>query len=545
MSEDGAWSNNSEPGAVYYNGKTYFAWLNAKKNLIVSSYDHSSGEIKEQTLSTGYNDDFSSPAIAIRATGQILVFASNNLKEDGFYCWRSNAPEDISSWSGSQKQTGYGISSTTPLFMDNDLVVFWRSKNNVGYSLYKDIKGKDTALPAPAKRAGFIGTDIGNNYAHREEIPYMKVCQSADGTIHMVVTHLGTGKTYNNSTVHYIKIAKDATGSALTFRKADNSPLSGMNVTESKGCVLDTIASGSDLNKVWAYDITLNENNQPVVLYDKFIASGDKTTSAHTYYSATWNGHEWVSSQIAVAGDGLSLTQYKSVQGYTFDANSFQSGGICFDALNPSKVYLSKKNDAGFFSLYSYITSDNGVNWTQQEILSNDGANQDNIRPMTVMHAPQDYPVNVYWMRGTYENPTLFNTSVACAGESTAATGIFLDKNSYEGAMNTVLDIKVKVAPVFASDKEYLFESSNPDIIEVQSNYQIFCKAVGKATITVRLKNNPLLFATSEVNVLGQSVYSLFAERVIADLRADKMPETESLDLTVTQILSQLNADGS
>lgn len=46
ITADGAWSLNSQPSVVYHNGKTYFAWINAKKNLIAASYDHATGETK-------------------------------------------------------------------------------------------------------------------------------------------------------------------------------------------------------------------------------------------------------------------------------------------------------------------------------------------------------------------------------------------------------------------------------------------------------------------------------------------------------------------
>lgn len=74
LTEDGAWSFNSQPSAVYYNGKTYFTWISSSKALIVASYDHTTGETKEKVVSTGYSDDFSSPAITVRGNGQVTTF---------------------------------------------------------------------------------------------------------------------------------------------------------------------------------------------------------------------------------------------------------------------------------------------------------------------------------------------------------------------------------------------------------------------------------------------------------------------------------------
>lgn len=546
LTKDGAWSFNSQPNAVYYNGKTYFAWINSNKALVAASYNHTTGETKEQIVSTGYSDDFSSPGIAVRGAGQILLFASKNQKEDAFYCWRSTNVEDITEWSGSQKLDGYGISSTIPLLLGDDLAVFWRSKNNIGYSLFNKVNDATGVLPTPATRAGFIGSDIGNTYAHREEVPYMRTCQGADGTLHMVVTHLGTGLTYTNSVIHYLKINKNATGKGLEFKKADGTGLSGMNVTESKGSALDTIANGRNTEKVWAYDIAFDTNNNPVVLYDAFTAAEDGSTTGHTYYSARWNGKEWKSTVIAQVEDGLPMSEYKAVQGYTFKAKSYQAGGICFGPNSLNTVYLSKKVSGGTFEIYRYETTDNGVTWVEKEaVTSGTPTGQVNIRPIAVKGAPANYPMDIFWMQGTYENPTKYNTSISCAGEGVETTGIFFEQEAYEFVVNETAELKVKLAPLFALNKEYTLSSSNPNVIEITTVGKLSCKTVGEATITATLKNNPSVKTTCQVSVLPQSSFTTFSERIITDIRADKISTVEQLDKNVASHLEQLSENGS
>lgn len=541
LTEDGAWSFNSQPSAVYYNGKTYFAWINSNKALVVASYNHSTGETKEKIVSTGYSDDFSSPAITVRGNGQLLLFSSENKKEKGFYSWYSTNMEDITEWSGSQTQTGYGISSTTPHMIGNDLVVFWRSKNNVGYSLFADVAGKTGNLPTVKKRAGFIGTDIANAYANRDEVPQMRTCQAADGTIHMVVTHLGTGLTYKNSTVHYLKINKDAAGSALEFSKADGSAISGMNVTESKSSQLDIIAKGEDTNKVWAYDITLDASGNPAVLYDAFTAAEDGSTTGHTYYYARWNGAEWQSTAIT-AGDGVPMSQYKAVEGLNFKAKSYQAGGICFGANDPNTVFLSKKATGGTFEIYRYETTDNGNTWTEKEaITSGTPTGELNIRPIAIKGAPAD----VFWMQGTYDNPTNYKTSITCCGEGVATTGIFFGQDTYEFVANETEELEVRFAPLFATDKAYTLESSDTGVAEITADGKVHCKATGETTITAKLKNNPSVSTTCKVSVLGQSVYKTFIDRIISDVVASKISSMAKLDQNVASYLGQLKEDGS
>lgn len=547
FSVDGAWSMNSQPSVVYHNGKSYFAWINSKKNLVAASYNHLTGETKEFVVSTGYNDDFCSPALSVRANGQIILFASKNATEDSFYCWYSKNPEDISSWSASQKHTGYGISSTTPFAIDNDLVVFWRSKNNIGYSFYKDVQDKTSNLPGtPTKRAGFIGTDIGNKYAHREEIPYMRACQDSNGAIHMVITHLGTGLTYSNSTIHYVKIDKNEVGDGLTFAKADGTPLSGMNVTESKGTPLDTISSGIGHDKVWAYDIKIDKDNNPVILYDTFISDDNRNTTNHIYHHARWNGTQWVKNEIVKAENGLSISQYNAVGGNKFNANSYQAGGICFDAVDPSRVYLSKKDGGSTFNLHQYTTQDGGVTWSETEAVTSSQTDANlNIRPITALNATSDYPADMFWMQGSYSNPTDFQTNIMCRGEAVPTTGLFIDKEVYECAKGDELNLNVRIAPMFASDKAYTMTSSAPSVVEIAADNTLICKGVGDAVITISLNNNPQLSASCNITVLGQSVYATFAERIIADIRADKLGSIASLDQTVEGYVSTLQPNGS
>ena len=241
-----------------------------------------------------------------------------------------------------------------------------------------------------------------------------------------------------------------------------------------------------------------------------------------------------------------SVSSYKAVGSYTFAANSFQSGGISFDANNPSIVYLSKKTDNGAFEIYRYASTDDGATWAEQELISsNTPDGQLNIRPLTAFNAPADYPLGLFWMRGTYDNPTSYQTSIVCAGEAMAATGISLDSEAYECAVNDVLEPQVRIAPLFAAGEAYKFTSSAPSIVEVTADNKLFCKNVGTATITVELLSNPALTATCKVTVLGQSVYTTFAERVIADVRADKMGALSTLDSNVAQYMANLQADGS
>ena len=254
-----------------------------------------------------------------------------------------------------------------------------------------------------------------------------------------------TGFLYFITAAHYLKINKNATGDKLEFKKADGTAISGMNVTESKSSELDVIAKGEDTNKVWAYDIALDASGNPVVLYDPFTAAEDGTTTGHTYYYARWNGTAWESTAITT-GDGVPMSEYKAVEGNIFKAKSYQAGGICFGANDLNTVYLSKKAAEGTFEIYRYETTDNGATWAEKEVItSGTPAGELNIRPIAIKDAPAD----VFWMQGMYDNPTNYKTSISCAGEGVATTGIFFGQDSYEFVANETTNLDVRFAPLF------------------------------------------------------------------------------------------------
>lgn len=538
---DGAWSLNSQPSAVYYNGNTFFAYLNSSKSIVVACYNHEAGTLQEKVVSSGYADDFCSPALTVRGNGQLLLFAQNNQREDGWYVWRSNNPEDITSWSASAKQTGYGISATTPFIVGQDLVVFWRQKNSFGYSLFNNVADKTAALPGPVKRAGCIGTDIGNNYAHREEIPQMRAVQAEDGSIHAVITHLGTGLTYQNSTVHYFRTEPNEARNAMNFYRADNSQIAGMSVKGSDE--LDTIAAGWGADKVWAYDIALDSEGKPMVLYDAFRDSGEGMTTGHTYCFARWNGEKWERSVVANVEEGLPIAAYSAIQGCSFVANTYRAGGMCFGQNDKNRVYISRKVKDGTFELFCYETTDGGSTWTEKSALTHETpSNQVNIRPITVANAKADYPVDLLWMQGTYTSPTDYKTAIMGCVEKVLTTGISFEKEDYEWVLGNQESVQVFFAPLGATDREYTLISSNPEVVSVQDDGSLLCHSVGTATLTATLKSDPTITATCQVSVVAQSVYTIFKERILSELLIE---DATRVDQRVASALALLNDDGS
>ena len=129
--------------------------------------------------------------------------------------------------------------------------------------------------------------------------------------------------------------------------------------------------------------------------------------------------------------------------------------------------------------------------------------------------------------------------------DASVDTEISFEESAYEFILGTTGELKVNFSLAIIPDRRLTFESSNPAVVKIANDGKIECLALGEATITATMVADPTKKATCTVKVVEKTVFQLFAERIIADIRADKMSTAASLDVSVTSLLSQLQANGS
>lgn len=551
IAQDGAWSLNSQPSSVYHEGVVYMSWITKSGNLMISSYNQITDEVKTSVVASGFGtEDFASPSILVRASGQLLVFASKNTTESGFQCYRSNSTNgEFSEGFSVQTMTGYGINATTAYSLGENIIIFWRSKNNLGYTFVAGANGANsTGALAAGTRAGFLNTGIANNYHFRDEVPFMRTFKAPDGSIHAVITQLGTGLFYNSSTIHYAKIVNN-NNTGILFQKADGTSITSFNYATPPDVIFATSTANE---KVIAYDITLIDN-KPAVLYDLFNAenvnapNNPGTSSNHTYKIAKWTGNSWSSYSIDNVNHGIPTSEYKAVGGRTFRANTYQAGGMCFDVNNPNVIYLSKiGNGANSFDIYKFQTNDNALNWTELErITQSNDPNIYNMRPLQVTNSPQNRVVELLWMQGEYVNPSKYNTSIISRGKSKPVTAINFEKSKYYVVINDVFELKPKFSPLFVDNQDVVFESEDIGVVEILSNGQLKAVSAGVANIIARAVSNNLVITSCEVYVEARPVFDVFMERIVNEAFADRILDVTKLDENVDQLLTQLQSNGS
>ena len=556
LTDDGAWSVNSQPSAVYHNKKSYFSWVNSNKSLVVASYNHSTGDYQETVVATSHRGDFASPALLVRQNGQILLFTSRNEGEAHYFIRVSTNPEDISQWSDPKTAIAYGAGGTLPFAVGDDIYVLYRGKNSVGITYGVGLNSAtdqtvNADLANGTRRAGIFPIQNGNDYKVKLDIPYMKACQDSDGAIHIVFTQLASGGesgnfyAYNEGSIHYMKLvgtSTPTTGLDFDLFKADGTTIAKVNIDA--GTPPDVIYSEDESGKkAWAYDIQLDANGQPVVLYDTFNADGTQ----HVYYQARWDSgsNQWVTTQITDAGDGLDTAAYSANQSQ-FPAHSFSSGGLNFAPNDLSTVYVSKRSEQGVFEIYKYITSNSGSTWQEAEVLTlGTDSNQANIRPKRIENLPENAPLDIVWMQGEYASPVDFDTKIMARGNAVTPTAIAFDNEEYNLVIDDVETLQVNFSPIFVADKEFTLESGNGSIIEITSDNKIKALALGTAIITAKAKNDPSIVATCQVTVLEKLVFDVFKERIVADLIQENPKDISQRDADVGSYLTQLQSNGA
>ena len=384
---DGAWCWFQDPRAVHYKGtynKTYAGWVNKNGDVLIGSYNHSTGDINQFTLHSALQyDDHAAPSILVRPDGHLMVFYSAHNGQSMYYRLSTN-PENISSWGaeqtvGTNTSGGNGYSYPNPVQLSsesNKIYLFWRGGNwEPSFSTSTD---------------GISWSTAHTLFNVPDQRPYMKVVSNGTDKIHFVFTDGHPASVANNNIyyAYYYNGAFYKADGTLIKTMADvvtGSPLLPAEIDK----VYDATSGGS---RAWIWDIALDSSGYPILVYANFPSTTD-----HRYRYARWTGSTWVDHEITAAG------------GYIDGAEEpYYSGGIALDHENPSIVYLSKEIN-GVHEIEKWTTSDGGSTWSSETITSESDKN--NVRPIV----PRGYTsgnLGAIWMYGDYPSYTTYDTAL-------------------------------------------------------------------------------------------------------------------------------------
>jgi hypothetical protein len=383
---NGAWCWFADPRAVQIKNKfdkIYFGWITKLGGVRVGSYNLETKETEYHNIINNFElDDHDNPSFLILPDDRIMLFFSKHVGKD-LFSTISKYPENIRSWE--KIKTIYhnydangGVTYPSPVQLSkegNSIYLFWRGTKSQPY-FSKSINGKEWE-----KEKQLIES--------KERSPYLKLVSNNRNEIHFAFTDGHPRELLPNS-IYYFKYK------AGYFYSADSKIIGSIKdlpIKPTKNLLVYHSKSLKD--RSWIWDIALENDSTPVLVYSVFKDSLD-----HRYYYSKYFHNSWITTEITMAGKWFP--QEYSAREY------FYSGGIILNHNNPSEVFLSKEVN-GFFEIRKYTTNDNGKTWTKQNITNK--SKENNVRPYLVS-SKDNKTEFLLWLQGDYMHYTDFNTNI-------------------------------------------------------------------------------------------------------------------------------------
>jgi len=398
VSNDGAWCWFQDPRALYYNGVTYFGYVDTSGNIKISAFNHATRLITTFTLHAALEvDDHDAPSILIRDSDKRLMVWYSKHNGTAEYLRISTNPEDITSWGaetdldGSVGAATYDYANPAQLLGEaNDpIYVFFRESDYAAadkrlLDVYKSTDGGST-----------WGAAIQVYTPGGVKIIYFKTVQNGDDRIDIIVTDGHPDNDGFTSLYHFYYQGGNYYKSNGTLIVA-GMPFEPGDLT----LVYDGTTKAS-----WIWDVAIDVNGYPVVVFEVI----ETEWSDFRYYYGRWNGSSWETYEITTSGGRV---------GSGAGAEAY-AGGIVLDHNDPSIVYYSKQVGS-YWEIYKGITPDGGTSWAIQAVTN--GSIVTNMRPVVVRNHPTGF--TAIYMSGTYDYGAVYDTVLKYVYETFGGGGV-------------------------------------------------------------------------------------------------------------------------
>jgi len=388
VSPNGAWCWIADPRSVFHDGmhrRTYSGHVNASGDIVVTHYDHDTGEVAAAVVHPRLQvDDHANPAILVRPDGRLAVFYSGHRGAWLFFRVSTN-PEDITSWGNQRIVADYttdplGHTYPNPVLLSSEgerAYVFWRGPG------YRPVFSTSEDWDSWGEPTTFL---------EGGERPYVKVYSDGAEAIHFAFTN-GHPRVEPTNSIYYMCYRDGALYRADGSRICD---MRGLPVAPSESdLVYNARETGA---RAWIWDLAVDSSGNPVIVYAVFPAETD-----HRYRYAAWDGSVWEDHEIVYAGPW-----FPDVKRGEEHFEPHYSGGIALDYADPTVVYLSRSID-GVFEIERWTTLDSGKTRSSEPITS--GSSEDNVRPLVPRGLPPHLSC-VLWMQGDYTDYTDYGTAI-------------------------------------------------------------------------------------------------------------------------------------
>ncbi|MBN1600473.1 MAG: BNR-4 repeat-containing protein [Chitinispirillaceae bacterium] len=394
--QSGAYCWYQDPRAIYHKGtreKTFIGFIDNAGTVKVWSYDHVSDKTASSTLHTAFEkDDHDSPSLFWRPDGRITAYYTRHGTDRYIFHRTTTNPEDISTWQTESSivtpQTNNGTCYTHEFQLKNENNRIYLFTRNLGYSptlLHSDDDGMTWSKPRQVVTSA--------------DRPYTKYVSDGESRVHFAFTD-GHPRDQPKNSIYYMYMEQGKFYKASGALIKDTSTLPVKTGSAYEG---DRIYNGSTRGKAWIWDIALDSQKRPVMVFAVFPNNNN-----HHYYYARWNGTQWFMKDMVNAGKWFPQTSSG-----TTEREPNYSPGISLDHSDPSIVYLSRfiNNQC---EIERWTTTDGGDTWTSIAITK--GSAKRNVRPIVAWPQPHGAkpPAKkiLFWMNGDYNHYTNYSTGI-------------------------------------------------------------------------------------------------------------------------------------
>jgi hypothetical protein len=385
-SPHGGWTAPQYPRAVYYNGKSYFAWVNGGTGAIfIASYDHSTETVQGPTQldsMAGLVDTHHNPAILIRDSDKRILVAFSLHGGPNMFLMVSTNPEDVTSFAAATNLDSSlgGGAYTYPALVQltgvasDPIYLLWR--NNTSGS----------GASQTGELAYSTSTDGGTTWAAQTRlltgasthIPYWQIASDYDTRIDILSTDRDAYASDGAVDVGHFYID----GTDGNYYQSD-----GTEITASLP-FLHSELTQLETNVVASLPLDGISGVNPTFTYGVDIGS-----SRLSLKHARWDGAAWDKNEIDEI-DNHPLDRF-----------------YCYAAINRAdtdEVFTGVKTGASSSELYSYVTLDSGATWSGTAVTS--GSTNLNAAPIPVVQGVATMPV--MWLRGWILSSSSFSFAI-------------------------------------------------------------------------------------------------------------------------------------
>lgn len=381
-------SGGATPGntitAHYYNGNTYFGFINDSGQIRVASYNHTTGAVvtSPALTTTSPTDGHASPTLLVRSSDHKILVVQCNHDGSAMNRWVSTNAEDVSAFGAASDING-SLGGTDLTYAN----LFQLSgESGKIYLFYRDIQSGTTSVLCYS-----TSTDGGVTWAAQTAVAkiaaseniYWAINSDGNARIDFAISDGSVAAGDTNASAYHFYYTSGA------FKKTDGTALTLPFNPNTATKIYDGATNGGVRAP---YSISSDGTAVALATGSPSGWSGNHENYFYSYY----NGSAWATHLIDDSGRNPNTS------------TGFFEGAVVISATNKNVVFVGKAV-SGTDEMWQHTTADNGATWSPAQITH--GSAHANYHPSSPRNAGAG--LEALWACGDVAaNFVISNTSI-------------------------------------------------------------------------------------------------------------------------------------